>query len=88
MIWNSTSCKIVFPHQFQIGLKYHYAQGKNYSQGNLRMSRDQFWSLLILLQKSAKNYPSQKLEHICPQTCFIASQSGKKKVSAKFIFLK
>ena len=26
------------------------------SQGNLRMSRDQFWSLLILRQKFIKNY--------------------------------
>ena len=34
------------------------------SQGRLGMSRDQFWSLLILHRKSAENYPSRKLEYL------------------------
>ena len=34
--------------------------------GNLRRSRDQFWSRLILRQKTAENYRPRKLEYLCP----------------------
>mgnify|MGYP007038730448 CR=1 FL=1 len=82
------------------GSEYHYNKGKNNftksaiphhhglfkSQGNLRMSRDQFWSLLILRRKSAENYPSRKLEYLSHQPCYIASQGGKWKIFAIRIF--
>jgi hypothetical protein len=43
------------------------------SQGNLRMSRNQFWFLLILRRKSAENYPLRKPKYLSPQTCYISS---------------
>ena len=56
------------------------------SQGNLRMSRNQFWFLLILRQKSAKNYPLRKPKFLSPQSCYIASQGGIWKIIAMRIF--
>ena len=47
------------------------------SQGNLRMSRYPFWSLLILHQQSSEINPPRKLEHLSSQTCYIAV-GGKK----------
>ena len=55
------------------GFEYHYNMVHFFtlfdchtlflSQGNLRISRNQFWFLLNLHQNSAKIYPSQKLEY-------------------------
>ena len=83
-------------------LEYHYNIVKIYftkiaipnhhtfflSQVNLSMSRDQFWSLLILCKKSAKNLTSQKLKCPSPQTCYIASQCDKWKKFSIHTFLK
>ena len=91
--WND-SCMSVFDRMTQLGIslkqrgKLFYK--KCYStalQGNLRMTRDQFWPLLILCWKSAKNFPSRKLEYLSPQSCYTASQGGKWKIFAKCIFV-
>ena len=69
-VWNSTILKgkIILRSAIQ-----HY-HAFFISQGNLRMSTNQFWSLLNIRQKPAKNFPSRKLEYLSPQTCYIVSR--------------
>ena len=50
---------------------------KNETCDNVEDKQRQGWSLLILRQKFTENYPSQKIEYLSLQTCYIASQGGK-----------
>ena len=56
------------------------------SQGNLRISRNECWFLVILRQKSTKNYPLRKLEYLRPRAYTAASQCAIWKIFATCIF--
>ena len=64
---------------------FHIIMDFSYHQGILGWA--EFWSLIIMHQKSAHNYHSRKLEYLNPQKCYIASQGGKWKILTIHIFL-
>ena len=55
--------------------------------GVWRMSKNQYWFLLILCQTSVRNYPAQKLELLIPQNRWIGDQGGIWNIKGKPIFL-